>query len=248
MKISFAICTHNETREFNELNMLLQKFIDKDDQNEYEIVVIDDFSSDEGMQALLALVELEGVKIHEHALNGDFAAHKNFMNSQCSGDWILNLDADEKISESLLEMIPFLIENNPTIDAYWLPRINTVEGLTIEHVAKWLWSIDKLPGFRVAEMLDTEGKFFHLLRSFDLIMEVKDGIVVYDKPIVCWPDYQMRLYRNSDKIKWERKVHEKLVGYDNYSRLPDEPEYAILHEKDIARQEQQNNFYETIVR
>jgi hypothetical protein len=66
-------------------------------------------------------------------------------------------------------------------------------------------------------------------------------------PVVNWPDPQMRFYRNVSKIKWERKVHERLAGFEKYSQFPFEPEYAIRHFKTIDRQEVQNNYYDTLI-
>jgi glycosyltransferase involved in cell wall biosynthesis len=251
MKISFAICTHNEGDAINRLTMKLRSFIEQwtTMDNKYEIVIVDDFSEDEGTLGLLALLEaLNEVTVYEHALNGDFAAHKNFMTGKCTGDWILNLDADELVSDSLLEILPTLVEHNPLVEAYWLPRVNTVEGLTLKHVQKWGWTLSKLPGYRTAEMLDPTSAVYDLLKQFQLIESEENGLVVYNKPIICWPDPQMRFYKNDPKLQWEGKVHERLVGYDNYSMLPHDPDFAILHFKDITRQEKQNTFYETIQR
>ena len=36
-----------------------------------------------------------------------------------------------------------MIENNPEVEAYWVSRINTVNGLTKEHITKWNWNVDK---------------------------------------------------------------------------------------------------------
>lgn len=62
---------------------------------------------------------------------------------------------------------------------------------------------------------------------------------------INWPDYQFRLYKNSPSIKWTGKVHEKLTGYNSYATLPLEVEYALIHIKNINRQEKQNEFYST---
>jgi hypothetical protein len=64
---------------------------------------------------------------------------------------------------------------------------------------------------------------------------------------VNWPDYQLRLYKNIPDIKWEGAVHERPSGWKNGSHLPMETEeFALIHIKDIERQEKQNQLYETI--
>ncbi len=72
------------------------------------------------------------------------------------------------------------------------------------------------------------------------------GWRVNEKTWVNWPDYQMRVYRNSNNIKWKNRVHEVLEGYDQFTTLPEAEEYALYHPKQIKRQEEQNNFYETL--
>lgn len=63
---------------------------------------------------------------------------------------------------------------------------------------------------------------------------------------VNWPDYQTRIYKNSENIYWRNKVHERIFGFDKYANLPDDESYCLYHKKRIERQETQNSFYETI--
>jgi len=60
---------------------------------------------------------------------------------------------------------------------------------------------------------------------------------------INWPDYQTRIYKNSDEIVWKNKVHERLTGYESYSSFPEEEAYCFYHIKSIERQEKQNDFY-----
>jgi glycosyltransferase involved in cell wall biosynthesis len=248
MKLSIAICTHNEGTILRDSLKRLWDFL-KPQMSlygfRYEVVIVDDNSDQDTLEILdhWAIGE-----VHQHSLNNDFAAHKNFMNSKCTGDWILNLDADEWLPDDVLYNLTAIIEQNPEVDAYWFPRVNTVHGLTQRHVSKWHWTISTLPGFRSAEMLDPKSDAYQLLSNWNLIIEETDGVVTYNQPIVCWPDPQMRLYKNSSDIKWEGKVHERLTGFKHFSAFPYEPEWAIRHEKDITRQEAQNNYYDTLQR
>jgi len=63
-------------------------------------------------------------------------------------------------------------------------------------------------------------------------------------PIINYPDHQGRLWKNKNDIQWRGKVHERLIGYSTVTNLPEE--VAIVHRKEIATQEFQNEFYETI--
>ena len=70
---------------------------------------------------------------------------------------------------------------------------------------------------------------------------------VNEKGFVNYPDPQTRIVINKEEIKWENKVHERLVGHSTHTILPFETEdYCLLHIKDIKRQESQNDFYSKI--
>lgn len=64
---------------------------------------------------------------------------------------------------------------------------------------------------------------------------------------INWPDWQMRIYRNKEQIKWKNKVHEKLDGFDKYAMLPEDKDYCLFHNKSIQRQEKQNELYDTMM-
>ena len=63
---------------------------------------------------------------------------------------------------------------------------------------------------------------------------------------VNFPDYQWRIWRNHKDIKWVNKVHERLTGFNQYTTLPPIDECCLYHPKEIARQEKQNAYYNTI--
>jgi len=75
----------------------------------------------------------------------------------------------------------------------------------------------------------------------------KWGWKVNSQGWINWPnDPQCRIYKNRADIYWDKKVHEQLMGGRVIGKLPDLEEYSIYHIKDIKRQEQQNNFYNTL--
>lgn len=252
MKISILIGSHNEGDYLDSLLNSLQNWLNSPetskDSYDYEVVVVDDFSEDDATKTTLEWAkEQDKFFVYYHALNNDFAAHKNFMNANCSGDWILNLDADEFIPESFLSIMPLLIEANPYVEVFWMPRVNTVDGLTLKHVQQWKWVISKMDEFvKCRHRNDISNDHMQLLKEYDFILKEDDGWITYHEPIVCWPDMQMRLYKNSKKIKWSGKVHERLTGYEHFTLLPLDLDYAIRHFKEISRQEKQNSYYETL--
>ena len=206
MKISYAILTHNEGEYVERLLTHLVECKRPED----EIVVLDDYSSDPLTRAILEEHEaMETIRLARHELGGDFAAQKNRLTDLCEGDVIFQIDADEIPSRMLIEHLPALVEGNPTCEVFLVPRVNTVEGLTDEHIRRWGWTVDEA------------GR-------------------------VNWPDYQWRIYRNQETIRWANRVHERLVGFAHYGFVPPMEEMALIHAKEILRQESQNAFYDTL--
>ena len=74
----------------------------------------------------------------------------------------------------------------------------------------------------------------------------KWGWRLNDQGWVNWPDFQFRIWKNHPKIKWVNKVHEVLEGYNVYADLKEDENYALYHPKDIERQINQNNYYESL--
>lgn len=70
---------------------------------------------------------------------------------------------------------------------------------------------------------------------------------VNEKGWVNFPDAQKRIYKNDPKIKWSgHQVHGMIDGFKSYGALPFEEQYSIYHNKQIDRQEKQNERYSKI--
>ena len=139
MKISYSILTHNETKSLEKLLRFLVKWKADGD----EIVILDDYSDDEKTKQILDFyVSTKDIIYEQRSLNNDYATQKNYLKSMCSGDYSFNLDADEMISRWLIKNIHGILEDNQ-IDLIYLPRINTVEGLTQQHIQQWGWNVNE---------------------------------------------------------------------------------------------------------
>lgn len=140
-KISFAVTTHNEGEYIQQLMNQLIPFCKESGD---EIVILDDFSTDELTKSILTKVGKHTfVRVYHKTLNGDFAEHKNYLNSKCTGSHIFQVDADETLHPDLLENLHALIDANETVDLFAIPRVNTVEGLTEEDIKRWGWRINE---------------------------------------------------------------------------------------------------------
>jgi hypothetical protein len=57
--------------------------------------------------------------------------------------FIFQIDADEIPSEYLMENIKDILDYNKDVDLFFVPRVNTVDGLTTEHIKKWNWQVNE---------------------------------------------------------------------------------------------------------
>tara|TARA_R100001369_G_scaffold50541_2_gene77262 strand:- start:128 stop:784 length:657 start_codon:yes stop_codon:yes gene_type:complete len=69
------------------------------------------------------------------------------------------------------------------------------------------------------------------------------GWNVSDKGWVNYPDYQARVFRRDESIRWTRPLHEYIKGCKTYAHLPPHEELSLYHPKTIEKQEKQNIFY-----
>jgi hypothetical protein len=141
MKISFAITVSNEVEEIKKLFL----FLFEKKRTEDEIVVLFDEKNgnEEVIESLLPYNNNDDIKIWSNSgFNYDFAEWKNKLNEYCDGDFVFQLDADEMVSEYIVKNIHEIVSLNNDTDLLFLPRINTVEGITENHLEKWGWRMD----------------------------------------------------------------------------------------------------------
>ncbi len=207
MKISYAITVCNELKEVTSLINFLLLRVDTEDEI---IIQYDSDSVTKEVKDYLTIISdlQKQIKVISFPLNKDFASFKNNLKQNCNGDYIFQIDADEEPSEILLERLKQILTTND-VDIIFVPRVNTVKGLTDSHIQKWGWKVD-------------------------------------EKGWVNWPDYQTRIYKNTEDVKWFGKVHERISGYDTFTNFPADEKYSLYHHKQIDRQERQNDFYDKI--
>jgi glycosyltransferase involved in cell wall biosynthesis len=132
--ISLAITVCNEIKE---LETLLDFLEDRALFPEYEVVV--QIDQDNYIDGIISIIVDKGIKHWFYPLNKDFASYKNELKKHCSGEFIFQIDADELLSPEMLELLPQILKSNPEVDLYYVPRINTVSGITQEHIQRWGW-------------------------------------------------------------------------------------------------------------
>jgi glycosyltransferase involved in cell wall biosynthesis len=138
INISFAITACNETAELKRLIDQLTKCKVAGDEI---IIQIDTPNSSQEMLDLIS--SFEGIDRVFSELNGDFSTFKNNIKNHCKKDYIFFIDADEEVNEDQIYMIREVLRLNPLIECFLVPRINTVAGLTQQHIAQWGWRVDQ---------------------------------------------------------------------------------------------------------
>jgi len=123
-RLSVALITFNEERN---LAACLRSVAFAD-----EIVIVDNASSDRTQE----IAREFGARVLEVADWPGFGPQKNRAIEACTGDWILALDADERVEEPLRAEIEQVLER-AAFDVYALPRRSTYCGRYIRHGGWW---------------------------------------------------------------------------------------------------------------
>jgi glycosyltransferase involved in cell wall biosynthesis len=141
MKLSYAITACNEHEEI--IRLVTQLLNYKEENSEIVVLLDTPKSSPEMIEYLELQANADKITVIESEFSGDFAQWKNFLNSNCKGEWIFQLDADEYLEPDLIVNLEELLNANEDKDLVVVPRINTVEDLTPQHIQKWGWNVNE---------------------------------------------------------------------------------------------------------
>ncbi|MBI4058683.1 glycosyltransferase family 2 protein [Candidatus Microgenomates bacterium] len=119
--ISVIILTKNEEKNIEKCIKSVQ-FCD-------EAIVIDDNSEDKTVE----MAKKSGAKVFSHSLDNDFAQQRNFGLEKAKGDWVLFVDADERISDNLKLEIGHLALDITPFNGFYLKRQDIMWGKEIKH-------------------------------------------------------------------------------------------------------------------
>jgi hypothetical protein len=193
MTITYAITVCNE---FIEIQRLLG-FLLKHKRIQDNIVVLYDEANGD--------LEIENF-LRSHSVNAEFAWHKakfqghfadwkNHLTKLCTGDYIFQIDADEMIDEYICRLLPQVLEHNQ-VDVIRVPRINTVQGMTQDHMQQWGWNVNEhgwinFPDYqwrvyRNAPHIKWENKVHEVLTGYETISHLptdKEWCLLHPKTI-----------------------------------------------------------------
>lgn len=115
MKLSLCIATHNEQKN---IHYPLHSAYDLVD----EVVIVDGGSTDKTVE----IAKSYGKKVRVISIDNPKMFHENKQKAieAAKGDWILQLDADEELTEDLKQEILSVVNNKNSKNGYWFPRKN----------------------------------------------------------------------------------------------------------------------------
>ena len=97
-----------------------------------ELIVVDDYSTDRTLQVIKNFSSR--IKIFQRNLDEDFSAQRNFGLSKVKGDWVLFVDADERLSNGLSgEIKDYLQSGGKDFSGFYIKRKDIIWGKELQH-------------------------------------------------------------------------------------------------------------------
>lgn len=210
MKLSALVLVRNEEKIIGEcLNQLT--FAD-------EIIVLDQASTDKTVEIAKKYTN----KISP-TKNQSFDKNRNQLAHQAQGEWLLYLDADERLSTEGIEEIQKTIAKGQDA-AYYLPRKNIILGRWLKHGGWWPDYVPRL--FRksalvlwqgaVHESPKVEGQFGYL--THPIVHHTARDISQMFQKSVKWAKIEARLYHQAHHKKVTIPIIVKAMAQEFISR------------------------------
>ena len=191
INITYAITVCNELEEITKLIDFLNNRIDKDDEI---LIQYDEDSATDPIKNYLKIISQlhnTNIKVIGFPLSKDFASYKNNLKNHAKGMFIFQIDADEIPSEYLMENIKDILDYNKDVDLFFVPRVNTVAGLTTEHIKKWNWQVNDLGWVNFP---DYQTRLYRRTSEIEWQGKVHERIIGYNTLSVLPAEEQYCLY------------------------------------------------------
>lgn len=201
INVSYAITVCNEIEEITKLINFLHPKIGTDDDI---VIQYDEINVTKEVLDYLKIINSihNNISIVGFPLNNDFASFKNNLKNHCNGIFIFQIDADEIPSEYLVENLHMLLEYNKDVDLFFVPRVNTVEGLTPEHIQKWRWNVND-KGW--VNWPDLQTRLYRRTSDIEWVGKVHERIKGYNTLTILPTEEEYCLYHHKQIERQERQ-------------------------------------------
>ena len=202
ISITYAITVCNELEEITKLVDFLNNRIHKEDE------ILIQYDSDSSTKPIIDYLTIisqlhnTNIKVISYPLNGDFASFKNNLKNHANGIFIFQIDADEIPSEDFIENIKDMLEYNKDVDLFFIPRVNTVDGLTKEHIKKWKWQVNELGWVNFP---DYQTRLYRRTSEIEWQGKVHERIIGYNTLSVLPAEEQYCLYHHKEIERQEKQ-------------------------------------------
>lgn len=202
INITYAITVCNELVELTNLLNFLQPRIQKDDEI---LIQYDEDSVTKEVKdyvTILSQLHQSQIRVISFPLNSDFASFKNNLKNNANGIFIFQIDADEIPSEYLVANLHDFLEFNKDVDLFFVPRVNTVEGLTTEHIQKWRWNVNE-KGW--VNFPDYQTRIYRRTSEIHWVNKVHERIVGFNTMSVLPSEEEYCLYHHKEIQRQEKQ-------------------------------------------
>ena len=205
VNVTYAITVCNEIEEITRLINFIHPRIQSDDEI---LVQYDEIGVTKQVSDYLRIINQlhDNINVIGFPLNKDFASFKNNLKVHAKGIFIFQIDADEMPSEYLITNMYDLLEANLDIDLFFVPRVNTVEGLTESHIQKWRWNVNEKGWvnwpdlqtrlYRRTSEIEWEGKVHERIKGYNTLtlLPLEEEYALYHPKHIERQEKQNALY------------------------------------------------------
>jgi GT2 family glycosyltransferase len=205
MKISYAICVCNESKDLYSLISFLLKV--KDPEDEVNILVD---SAHTTLQVTKVLSHFKNdIVINFRDFDGKFATHRNYHFTKCSGDYIFTIDPDEMPREDLITRLKSILKETQA-DLLFVPRINICPGYTNAWLEKCNFKVNELGWINWPDM---QGRITKNKPEIQWSSELHERVVGVDKVVQLKPTPEVALWHIKSIEKQDNRWDDETKEY-----------------------------------